>query len=119
MTRADRVLILVLAVLALASWPLAAAAAGKSAGTVIISGPAGSTTLPLAQDARLQVEGERGPLTVVIAEGAVRVTEADCPDHVCVKTGSVSAAGALVACVPNGVVVRVGGENDELDARVR
>jgi hypothetical protein len=48
------------------------------------------------------------------------VTDSTCPDRVCVHTGAISAPGSMIACVPNGVVVRIGGEeSDGLDARVR
>lgn len=120
MTRADRILITVLALAALVAWPLAAASAGDSAGSLRVSGPSGTSVVSLDEDTVLTVAGEVGDVVVVVESGAVRVAESACADHVCVKTGSVSAAGAVIACVPNRVVVRVGGgEPDGLDARVR
>lgn len=119
MTRTDRILVLVLAALLLAAWPLAASAGGVGL-RAEISGPAGTSEVDLSEDATLVVEGRSGDLVVVVEDGAISVTEAPCPDHVCTKTGRVSAAGAVIACVPNGVVVRVvGGERDEFDARIR
>lgn len=118
MTRSDRLLILALAALALVAWPLAASA-GASAERVVITGPAGTSSLPLDKDATVQVEGENGTVSVVIADGTVYVDHADCPDQVCVKTGRVSSTGAVIACVPNRVVLRVeGGEQREFDARI-
>lgn len=119
MTRADRVLILALAALALAAWPLVASAepVGRR---VVVGGPLGETALPLGEDVSLEVAGRVGVLTVVVRDGQVAVAKAECPDHVCVKTGPVASGGSVIACVPNGVIVLVeGGDSNGLDARIR
>jgi hypothetical protein len=118
MTRADRILIAVLAALALLSWPIAGAWATDDA--VVITGPGGTTVVPLEVDRTLQVQGDEGGVTVAIRAGHVLVTDSDCPDQVCVHTGSIHRPGAVIACVPNGVVVRIGsGGDDGFDARIR
>jgi hypothetical protein len=120
MTRADRIVIAIIAVAALVSWPVAVSAGPAEAMRVAIAGPGGVTTRDLDSDEVLTVVGARGDVVVRIADGAVAVTEADCPDHTCVRTGRISAPGSVIACVPNGVIVRIeGGDLDELDARVR
>jgi len=119
MTRADRIVIVVLAALALAAWPLAVAVA-DGADDVTITGPYGETVVPIGTDAVYEIEGALGTVTVTIEDGAVGVTSSDCPDHICVRTGAVRTPGSVIACVPNRVVVRVGGDDiDGLDARVR
>lgn len=120
MSRADRLLIAVLALVALAAWPLAALAIDGSGEQVVVTGPQGSSSFPLSGDLEIAVVGSRGPVSVEVSEGRVRVVESDCPNHACVETGSISAAGSVVACVPNRVVVRIaGGDDDGLDARIR
>lgn len=119
MSRADRIVIVVVAALALAVWPLAVAAA-DGADQVTITGPAGETVVSIAEDAVYEIDGVRGTVTVTVEDGAVCVAESDCPDHTCVRTGAVRAPGSVIACVPNRVIVRVGGDStDGLDARVR
>ncbi|MGN0572060.1 MAG: NusG domain II-containing protein [Candidatus Fimenecus sp.] len=57
--------------------------------------------------------------TYTLENGVVLVTEkhtiaflsADCPDKVCVNTGTLSHAGEVAACVPTGTVVTVKGES--------
>lgn len=119
MTRADRIVIAVVAALALASWPAALLANGALSPlrTVTITGPAGVSRLPLDRDAHVEVRGLTGTVTVRVAHGTVAVAESSCPDRSCVRQGAVS-SGAIV-CVPNGVTVRVGGDADALDACVR
>ncbi|MDO8880014.1 MAG: NusG domain II-containing protein [Coriobacteriia bacterium] len=120
MTRADRIVIAVIAVVAVVSWPVVVSAGAADATRVAIAGPGGVTTRNLDSNEELAIVGARGEVVVRIADGAVAVTEADCPDHTCVRTGRISAPGSVIACVPNGVIVRIeGGGLDELDARVR
>ena len=120
MSRADRLLIAVLALLALAAWPLAALAMDGPGEQVVVTGPLGSSSFPLSGDQEIAVVGSRGMVNVEVSGGRVRVVESNCPDHTCVKTGPITAAGSVVACVPNRVVVRVaGGDDDGLDARIR
>lgn len=120
MTRSDRILIAVIAAITLAAWPLGAVASSSGSDVLTVSGPAGTASVPLGSSQRLVVEGARGPVVVEIVEGAACVVEADCPDHICERSGRISAPGAVIACVPNGVVLRVGGDRDGgLDARVR
>jgi hypothetical protein len=119
MTRADRILIAALACAALLAWPLVATA-GAAGDEAVIEAPAGRTSIALTDDATYEVAGVLGTVVVEVADGSVRVVDSDCPDQVCVRTGAVSAPGSVIACVPNGVVVRVkGGGSDGLDARVR
>lgn len=118
MTHGDRLLIAVLAAVSLLTWPLAAVARGE-ARQLAISSPEGSTSVPVLEDQTVRVQGRSGEMVVQIEHGSVRVLEADCPDGICVSTGAVSAPGEVVACVPNGVVLRVEGSGDELDARIR
>lgn len=119
MTRADRTVIVLLAAFALAAWPLAVAVA-EDASQVTITGPLGKTVVPIGTDAVYEIDGALGTVTVTIKDGSAAVTESDCPDHVCVRTGAVRTPGSVIACVPNRVIVRVGGDDtDGLDARVR
>ncbi|MDO8847801.1 MAG: NusG domain II-containing protein [Coriobacteriia bacterium] len=120
MTRADRIVIGILALVTVALWPLASAAATDDADRVTITCPAGETVVSLAEDAEYEIAGATGSVTVRIESGAVSVTESGCPDQTCVRTGAVTAAGSVIACVPNRVIVRVGGaDRDGLDARIR
>lgn len=120
MTRADRLVIAVLAALALVAWPLASAAARAEGVSAVISGPDGQSVVPLSEDAEYRIAGAMSDLTVCVDDGTVSVTESGCPDRICVHTGGVSAPGEVIACVPNRVVVRIGGERaDDLDARIR
>lgn len=121
MTRGDRIVVLVVVALAVGAWPIAGLASGAaSGGTVaVVTGPGVTYRLPLDAARRLEVRGIEGPVTVEIAGGSVRVVEAPCRDHLCVRRGAVDAAGEAVVCAPNGVTVRITGRSDAPDAVIR
>lgn len=112
MTRADRVVsVLVLAIAGLGSLGFRGGE-GPAVAVVSVDG-APVAELPLSLPGTFPVEGLRGPVEVTVADGEVRVTDAPCPQHLCMAMGGKSRAGQLIACVPSGVVVRiVGGDAD-------
>ena len=71
-------------------------------------------TVDLAEDQTFTVTTETGGNTIEIREGAIRVTEATCPDHVCIERGACS-GGAPIVCLPNRLVIRFTGDA-EIDA---
>ncbi|MDY4954434.1 MAG: NusG domain II-containing protein [Candidatus Onthomonas sp.] len=51
-----------------------------------------------------------------IEAGTVYLTEATCPDHLCVRQGVIRRAGESIVCLPNQVVVELRSEQEaELD----
>ncbi len=68
-------------------------------------------TLPLDTDTTYVIDGAGGGHnTLVIADGKATVTEATCPDGVCVRHRAIDRAGQSIICLPNKAVVRVVGE---------
>lgn len=62
-------------------------------------------TLSLKVDQVLTIETATGSNTIAIRDGAVAVTEADCPDHYCMQRGYCS-GGTEIVCLPNRLVIR-------------
>lgn len=60
-----------------------------------------------------QIEGIGGTNTLCIADGSVWLTEADCPDQICVQTGKIRYAGQSIICLPHKVVVEIKEAEDE------
>ncbi len=68
-------------------------------------------TLPLDTDTTYTIDGAGGGHNIlVIADGRATVTEATCPDGVCVRHRGIDRAGQSIICLPNKVVVKVVGE---------
>lgn len=64
-------------------------------------------TMALDEDYEYRVETPQGHNIVVVKDGVVRVTEADCPDKICVNHKPVSDIGETIICLPHKVVVEV------------
>ncbi len=45
--------------------------------------------------------------TVVVKNGTVRVTEANCRNQVCVNTGQIQYPGEVIACLPHKLIVYI------------
>ena len=72
---------------------------------------------PLDQDQTIQIN--QGTNILEIKDGEANMTEADCPDKLCVHQRAISKYHESIICLPNKVVVEVteGGER-EFDAIV-
>lgn len=55
---------------------------------------------------------------VVIENGKVRVTEADCPDGICEDYSPISYVGETIICLPHKVVIEIIGDNTNSDLDV-
>ena len=58
---------------------------------------------------------------LTIDNGQAKMTEADCPDHLCMHQKAISKENETIVCLPNQVVVKVTGTNEkqEFDSIVR
>jgi len=63
----------------------------------------------------LTLEDESGRNVLSVERGRVCVSEADCPDQVCVKQGWVSSGAAPIVCLPHKLVVELAGTGEDLD----
>ncbi|MBQ6609804.1 MAG: NusG domain II-containing protein [Oscillospiraceae bacterium] len=71
---------------------------------------------PLNKDGVFSLNG--GTNTLVIENGEAWVSEANCPDKVCMGMGKISKNGEFIACLPNQVIIVVeGGEESPVDGR--
>ena len=74
----------------------------------------GEATYPLNKDGVFSLNG--GTNTLVIENGEAWVSEADCPDKICMGMGKISKNGEFIACLPNQVIIVVeGGEESPVD----
>lgn len=69
----------------------------------------------LSKDRTVEING--GTNILKIRNGIADMTEADCPDKLCVNQKAVSKNGESIICLPNKVVVTIdSSENSEFDA---
>ncbi|MBQ7563577.1 MAG: NusG domain II-containing protein [Lachnospiraceae bacterium] len=64
--------------------------------------------LPLSKDVNVRIEGRGGnSLMVHIEGGEVYVTDATCPDKLCVHQGRIRTSGEMIVCMPARIVVEI------------
>ena len=70
---------------------------------------------------RLTVTDRDGGENVISVEpGRIRISDANCPDHVCVDTGWISDGVIPIVCLPHQLVIRIeGGGNSDIDIAVQ
>lgn len=106
----------ILALLLLAGGTALVLRLGREAGGVAVVRVDGQETErhPLAVDGVFPLNG--GTNILVIEDGEAWLSEADCPDLLCVKQGKVRYTGQTITCLPNRLTVTVeGGESDGVD----
>lgn len=60
--------------------------------------------------------GDGGTNTLVIEDGKCWLRDANCPDKLCVKQGTISKAGQSIICLPHKLVIRIsGGDASDVD----
>ncbi|MBR5479969.1 MAG: NusG domain II-containing protein [Clostridia bacterium] len=86
-------------------------ALSETGATATITQDGVSQTVSLEKDLEIALENA----TVKIKDSRISITDARCPDLVCVKTGEISREGQSIVCVPNKIVITVG-KSHEIDA---
>ncbi len=101
--------------LGLAAWGLL----GRGGGTVAVITVDGQelARVDLSQVREsydLPVDTAWGHNTIRIEPGAISVTEADCPDKICVSQGRLTGGGIPIVCMPHRLVIQI--EGGDIDA---
>ena len=66
--------------------------------------------LPLSKESTYTVETDEGYNVVVIENGCAVVREADCKNHICVKSRAIARTGESIVCLPHKMTVTVVGD---------
>lgn len=67
------------------------------------------------QNIEKEIITEYGKNILVIKNGQVSITDADCPDLVCVKHREISKDGETIVCLPHKLVIEITAETEEFD----
>ena len=67
----------------------------------------------LTKDGIYTING--GTNTIEIKDGRVRMLEAFCPNHLCIRQGWIRFEGQSIVCLPNKVTITVRGTGDGYD----
>lgn len=72
----------------------------------------------LSEECEFTIDCGSGHNTVTVRGGTISVTEADCPDKVCVRTGAISGGTVPIVCLPHRLEIRVVNGADSVDAEI-
>ena len=86
---------------------LRSAGTASSENLLVIRTPTETLTYPLSADRTVTVSSGNITLTVEIRDGRARVSDSDCPDKICQRTGWISRKGETVICAPAAVRLTV------------
>ena len=70
----------------------------------------------LSEDGEYELNG--GTNILRIEDGKAYLTDATCPDHLCVNQGKIDQTGETITCLPNRLTVTVVGAGDETDVEL-
>lgn len=120
MTKGDKILIITIIIISLASLGFIKNSAtgykdkyisiqidGKRHKEIIFDKSLIGKTIP--------INSEFGYNLIEIGDEKVRVIEADCPDKLDVKQGYISLPGEMIVCLPNRLVIEIIGIEEEKD----
>ena len=111
-----RDLLVILALLLLAGALYLALQLGREAGGVAVVRVDGVVTERHALSVNGTFPLNGGTNILVIENGAAYLSDANCPDQLCVKMGRIRYTGQTITCLPNRLTVTVeGGEDDGVD----
>lgn len=72
----------------------------------------GVYSLSEAQEIPIEINGEVANY-LVIKDGYADVTDANCPDHLCVNMKSISLDGETIVCLPNKMIVEIESKDNQ------
>ena len=71
----------------------------------------------LSQNITVRIGNDETYNVLVIQDGEASITDASCPNHLCIQQGKISADGEMIICVPNKLVIEIeGGDEASVDA---
>ena len=83
--------------------------AGTLKQTVLLTAHQGTDTI--------HITTPNGHNTIVIKDASIAVTDADCPDQLCVRQRSISKNGESIICLPHKLVITIDSpEESDIDA---
>jgi len=74
---------------------------------VEIVSPSEKIVQPLRKNQLIVVHGLTGNVIVQIKNKEAKILSSNCPDQVCIKSGSISNPGPMIVCAPNKVMMRI------------
>lgn len=112
----DILLILVVLILAGGVWLYTGLTREAGAEVIVSRDGEELMRLPLSENTEWVIGEGDHTNTLVISGGEAWISQASCPDHICINQGRISLDGQTIVCLPNKLVVAVtGGASGDVD----
>lgn len=113
----DIILIAVILIICLASFAFMLLSRKEGSKVVVFVDGKVNDTFTLKEDTEYTVRQDSGAYnTFIIKDGHVDMTDANCPDKLCVKDRNIHNNNETIVCLPNNVVLQIeDGEDSEVD----
>ncbi|MDP4133144.1 MAG: NusG domain II-containing protein [Bacillota bacterium] len=108
MKRADFIIILILVAVLLTGLLVYKTMQGEGKSVIVTVNGDNYGVYSLDDDITVNIKGTN---TLVIKNRTADITEANCPDKICVKHKPISKSGDEIICLPNRVIVRISGKS--------
>jgi len=92
---------------------------GTDGGSILCIAESGELRLNIDDDGEHNLYGPLGITVLELKEGEVRVKSSPCPDKQCVRMGKLGPLNPAIACVPNKIIIRLEGKEEQPDAITR
>ncbi len=101
--------LIIFSVLVVGGFSVFAYGGGGKSSSVIIEASGKRWIYPLGADRTERVHGPIGDTVVVISGGKAFIQDSPCRDKICIQMGKISGHRQWIACLPNKVIVSIGG----------
>ena len=109
-TARDIILALVLILLGIVCYGVIRLGQKKGSQVIIYEDQKEIGRYDLNTDTTKEIQTAKGMNILEIKNGMAYVTEADCPDQVCIRMGKISKTGENIVCLPHKLVIQVEGD---------
>ncbi len=113
MKKRDIILIASILVIAIAFFLIVELTKEEGAGVVVKVDGVEVAEYSLSKNGSYELNG--GTNILVIENGKAYLTDANCPDKLCVHQGKISRTGEVITCLPNKLTVTVFGAEESVD----
>ncbi len=117
--RNDIILMISLILISLSTFLIYFLSAEDGTYAVVYSNGEAVGKYPLSEDTEAVISTEYGENMLVIKDGCADITDADCPDGVCVRSRRISRTGETIICLPHRVTVKIEGGEADVDIELK
>lgn len=72
-----------------------------------------SQEIDLSKDGTYVIQGyNNGSNTLIIEDGQAWISDATCPDKVCIHQGKINRSGEMIVCLPNLMIAKIVGDEE-------